>query len=63
MTKIKDYSHLNIKPDLVVCTCCGTKMFVDYDVDYCPYCGAKGRLTDIQQEVDKDDFDYEEVKE
>lgn len=50
---IKDYSKYNEKPDLVVCTWCGRKMFVDYDVDTCPNCGKEGTLMDIEQEVEK----------
>lgn len=48
---IKDFSNVNYSPDLVVCNSCGKKMYVDGDVNECPYCHKSGYLMDIEQEV------------
>lgn len=51
---IRDFSYVNDKPDHVRCNNCENEMLVDYDVDDCPICGAKGSLMDIHQECNDD---------
>lgn len=55
---IKDYSKLKcLNPDHVVCNYCMTDMYVDYDTCVCPHCGRDGFLMDVEQDVEKKEFD------